>query len=211
MQLTIAKHRLVELVSTQIRSNYLIDTDEEMAITEVIDAVLERLRICFNPNTNKYYRRNNEIFFNPYHSSQYCIFLYILARVLHARRPASLLPDKLYCLNKQLNGVDLYYEVEMPDIFFTDHPVGSVLGRATYGSHFSFVQNCTVGNNNGVFPVIGRYVSMSSGSMILGKSHVGDFARIGAGTIVKDQDVPPRTLVFGASPNLIFREQKEMK
>lgn len=52
-----------------------------------------------------------------------------------------------------MNGCDLYHEVNLPHYFTLDHPVGSVMGRAEYGEGFSFGQNCTVGNNKGIYPV----------------------------------------------------------
>ncbi len=118
------------------------------------------------------------------------------------------LADRLYYLNKALNGLDLFYEVEMPDVFFLDHPVGSVLGRAQYGTSFSFSQNCTVGNNKGIFPIIGNNVQMMSGSKILGNCSIGDNAIIAANTYVKDTNIPSDSLVFGDSPNLIIKNQK---
>ncbi|WP_218157038.1 hypothetical protein [Donghicola eburneus] len=108
-------------------------------------------------------------------------------------------------MNKAINGLDLYYEVEMPDIFLLDHPVGTVMGRAKYSNHFSFGQNCTVGNNKGIFPEIGERVNMMSGSKILGKSRIGNNVIIAANAYIKDQDVPSHTIVFGASPYLTFK------
>lgn len=107
-----------------------------------------------------------------------------------------------------MNACDLYYEIALPDIFMLDHPVGSVMGRATYGNYFSFGQNCSVGNNKGIFPAIGEYVKMSANSMILGNSNIGDNVTIAAGACVKDQDIPQNSLVFGSSPNLIIKPKK---
>jgi serine O-acetyltransferase len=93
----------------------------------------------------------------------------------------------------------------MPDVFFLDHPVGSVLGRATYGLNFSFSQNCTVGNNKGIFPTIGKNVQMLSGSKILGRCKIGDNVIVSANTYIKDTDIPANSLVFGSSPNLVIK------
>ncbi|WP_276499334.1 hypothetical protein [Pontibacter litorisediminis] len=87
-----------------------------------------------------------------------------------------------------------------------DHPVGSVIGRAMYGNNFSFSQNCTVGNNKGVFPAIGQNCAMLSNSKIFGKSKIGDNCIIAANAYIKDQDVPDNTLVFGCSPNLVMKD-----
>ncbi|MDB6074366.1 MAG: transferase hexapeptide repeat containing protein, partial [Verrucomicrobiaceae bacterium] len=122
---------------------------------------------------------------------------------IHRRHPGvPTLADRVYYLNKALNGMDLFYEVEMPAIFSLDHPVGSVLGRAVYGDYFSFSQGCTVGNNRGVYPTLGTNVRMLSDSKVIGKCTIGDNVILSAGCYVKDTDVPSCSLVFGTSPNL---------
>ncbi|MDA3874954.1 MAG: serine O-acetyltransferase [Kiritimatiellae bacterium] len=143
---------------------------------------------------------------NPFHADHYCIFLYWLSRSLFEADPSNRsLADRVFYLNRMLNNVDLYYEVQLPDIFFVGHPLGSVMGRAKYGTHFSFCQQCTVGNNKGTFPVIGDHVKMFANSMILGKSNIGDHVWISANSYVKDQDVPPNSIVFGQSPHLLIK------
>ena len=163
MQIAITRSRLIDLLESQIRHNFLLEDDERPAIDATLDRALERTATCFEPNGNKYYRRDGALYFSPYQSAQYCIFLYYFANTLWRSGGAGFLCDKLYLLNKMLNGIDLFYQVELPDVFFTDHPVGTVLGRAKYGRGFSFNQGCTVGNNKGVYPVIGENVRMYSG------------------------------------------------
>ena len=110
---------LGKLVKHQIHNLFFIDEYE----TEY----------CFSFSKNKYYKKNGCVFFSIYHSGQYCIFLYFLARQVISDFPALRdLADKIYFLNKALNGLDLYYEVVMPKVFNLDHPVGSVMGRADY-------------------------------------------------------------------------------
>ena len=104
-----------------------------------------------------------------------------------------------------INALDLYYEIEMPDVFFMDHPVGTVLARAKYGRFFSFSQNCTVGINKGIYPIFGEHVIMMSASRIIGKSKIGNYLVVSSGAYIKDQDIPDCSLVFGASPNLIIK------
>lgn len=47
---------------------------------------------------------------------------------------------------------------------------------------------------------------MFSNSKILGGSHIGNHVIISANSYIKDQDVPDDTIVFGQSPNLVFKE-----
>ena len=161
----------------------------------------------FSSNPNKYYSRDGETYFNPFHSGQYCIYLYFLSNEVW-KAGNDLLADKIYYLNKIMNGLDMFYQVELPDYFSLDHPVGSVIGRGHYSDGFSFGQNCTVGNNKGIYPTLGYNFRMCANSTILGNCLVGDNVTLGAGTLVKDQDIPSDSLVFGQSPNLIIKHKK---
>ena len=94
-------------------------------------------------------------------------FLYTLANELYRNGMSSTLSDKLYYLNKTMNGLDMFYAIELPEVWSAEHPVGSVLGRAQYGEGFFFYQGCTVGGNRGKdgvlsYPSIGRNVRMYS-------------------------------------------------
>ncbi len=72
-----------------------------------------------------------------------------------ARRPGHPIADKAYALNKALHALDAFYEVELPDVFAVQHPVGTVLGRATYSDYFICYHNCTVGANlDNDYPVV---------------------------------------------------------
>lgn len=106
-----------------------------------------------------------------------------------------------------MNACDLYHEVELPSFFKLDHPVGSVMGRAKYGNGFSFTQNCTVGNNKGIYPIIGENVRMCANASIIGKCVIGNNVTIGANSGVKDEDIPDNSLVFGQSPHLIIKQR----
>lgn len=108
-----------------------------------------------------------------------------------------------------MSSCDLFYEVELPDFFMLDHPQGTVMGRAKYSDGFSFSQYSTVGNNKGIYPVIGRNCEMCMNSAIIGNCHIGDNVTIGAGALVKDEDIPSDCMVFGQSPNLIIKAKKK--
>ena len=172
-------------------------------MTQSMERVLQRVEKCFDGSTNKYYHREGEVYFNPFHSGQYCIYLYWFSRTIF-EAGNRFLADKIYFLNKIMNGCDMFYEVELPEVFKLDHPVGSVIGRAKFSSGFSFCQNCTVGNNNGIYPQIGQHVKLCANSSIIGNCIVGDNVTIGAYACVKDQNVPADSIVFGQSPNLII-------
>lgn len=49
---------------------------------------------------------------------------------------------------------------------------------------------------------------MFANSSILGRCKVGDNVKIGAGALVKNEDIPSDSIVFGQSPNLIIKHIK---
>lgn len=203
------RDNLLDLVVKQLNNFFSVTSEEGIIINVQLDYVLHRTYTCFFYSKNKYYKRDNQVFFNPFHSGQYSIFLYYLSNSLSVLGNKSL-ADRVYYLNKALNAFDLYHEVEMPDYFFLDHPVGAVIGRASYGNGFEFGQNVTVGNNKGIYPRFGKNVRLCANSMVLGNSTVGDNVIVGPGVCIKDTDIPSNVLVFGTSPNLIFKTRKDV-
>ncbi|MDC1379317.1 transferase, partial [Algibacter sp.] len=153
----ISKEDILKGMTRQLTSFFTISENEIDFINKISETVFERCELCFSKNENKYYSKKGEAYFNPYHSGQYTVFLYFFSNSLFKAGPDhSRLADKIYYLNKIMNSCDLFYEIELPEIFMLDQPVGSVLGRAKYGNYFMFTQNCTVGSNKGVYPVIGE-------------------------------------------------------
>ena len=211
MKLEISKNELMILVKNQIKNLFMLNNEEEKIIDICVEVALEKANYSFSHLKVKYYHKNGEVYFNPFHGSQYTIFLYYLSKAVFQNYPErSTLADRVYYLNKALNSVDLFYQVELPDIFFLDHPFASVMGRAKYGNFFTFAQNCTVGNNKGIFPIIGDNVRLSAGVTILGKCNIGDNVTFSANTYVKDTDIPSGSIVFGTSPNLVIKSKESI-
>lgn len=215
----IEQNQVKQLLIHQLNGLFLQTTkEEEHLIDESFPTVWDKLSYNFSRNPNKYYHRTvngeEEAYFNPYHVGQWTIFLYYMSyEIARQTYPPPVkynvrLADKIYFLNKTISSCDLYHQVELPRIFSLDHPQGSVMGRARYSDGFSFGQYSTVGNNHGVYPVIGKNCRMCMNSAILGNCHIGNNVTIGAGAIVKDQDVPDNSLVFGQSPNLIIKPKR---
>lgn len=196
-----AKEQLVR----QINSFYGITEDEMRAIARIYDKVIDRLEGCFRYVNNKYYHIGGDTIFDPLHVGQWTMFLYQAARQLRISSPDDkALCDKIYGVSKCLSSADIFYEVEMPSIWFFDHPQGSVMGRAHYDDFFTFSQGCTVGNNKGRYPRFGKHVSMMSGAKVLGDCDIGDHVIFAANAYVIDQDIPSCSIVFGMHPDNVI-------
>lgn len=196
---------ILDLVFVQLKMFKLTKEDEDV-ITSIFPKVKDRLEYNFKHSGNKYYSRNGIVYFNPFHSGQWCIFLYYLSNSIYMEsKENSITCDKIYYLNRMLNGCDLFYQVKLPDIFALDHPLGTVIGRGTFKNYFTFAQGCTVGNNKDIFPEFGERVKMLSNSKVLGNSKIGNNVIIAANTFIKDTNIPDNSLVFGSSPQLIIK------
>jgi serine O-acetyltransferase len=169
-----------------------------------LDTALDRLAGCIGA-----VRMWREDEFDVLHSSQYATFLYYLANTLHRSGADRTLCNKLFFLNKALNGIDLFYEIEMPPVFFIGHSVGIVLAKASYGKHLVLYQNCTVGKNHGAAPTLGDGVVMYPHSAIIGSCQVRAGSVIAQGVSVIGRDTPGDCLVFqGPKGGLDFVKPK---
>ena len=116
-----------------------------------------------------------------------------------------------------MHSIDWFYAIDLPIHFLCEHPLGSVLGKASYGDYLLIYQGTTVGGSikAGVlyYPVFGENIIMFANSSVIGKCHVGCNVIISAGAKVVNQDVPSNSVVFGESPNLIIKvkDEKMMK
>ena len=154
MHLAIPRGQILDNLCRQINSFFSCSDEERIVLDQYLDKALEKVEKCLRGIDNKYFKTEfGEVKFNPFHSVQYMIFLYFIANELYCNQMSSTLTDKLYYLNKTMNGLDLFYAVELPEVWSAEHPVGSVLGRAKYGEGF-FDGNTTY---SGIFSTMSRY------------------------------------------------------
>lgn len=210
----ISKMGMLSLVKRQLLSFFpSLTSEEEQQLKLSVERAIEVSVKNFSNSENKYFSSivdgEHIIKFDAYHSIQWMIFLYYLSHDLYSKSLS--LCDRVYYLNKIMHSVDLFYAIDLPEVWGAEHPLGSVMGRAKYSNGFFFYQGCTVGGTrdkegNLYYPELEENVKMYANSSILGRCHIGRNAQIGAGALVKNQDVPADSIVFGQSPNLIFKK-----
>lgn len=168
-----------------------------------LSAALLRLQTCIN--SVRCWKENE---FSYLHSSQYCIYLYFLSNTIWKNTGDIDVCTKLFLLNKALNGIDCFYEIDLPEKFFIGHSVGIVLAKATYSDYLVLYQNSTVGKNHGVAPVLEKGVVMYPNTAIIGRSLVRENSVISQGVSVINQDTPGNSAVFRGNNGLIFNALK---
>ncbi len=191
---------LAKYTNKQIENILISNVNVENYVEESLNRTLK----CLGMSKNKYYQ--NE--FSVYHTVKYSIYLYYLSNTIYLNGDEGL-ATKVYYLNKVLHSVDWFYAIELPEHFGAEHPLGCILGRAKYNNGFFIYQGCTVGGNKGFYPTIGRNVIMHANSTVLGSCNIGDNVLISTGTIIKDENIPSNCIVFGQSPNLVIKENRD--
>lgn len=196
---------LVDYLESQL-THFFPDrqADLKTALTRHLDEALERLERCIN--AVRMWRVGE---FDYLHSTQYTIFLYFLANTIWKHERDARVCNKLFYLNKALNGIDCFYEVEMPDIFFIGHSVGIVLAKAHYSNYFVVYQNSTVGKNHGIAPVLEEGVIMYPNSAIIGNAKIRKDTIVAQGVSVINHDTVGSSMVFqGEAGKLIHKPMK---
>jgi len=182
-------------------------TDTFKAVVEAhLDEALERLHRCINACAP--WRPDQ---FNVLQSSQHTIFLYFLANTIWRRSGDTAAATRLFLMNKAFNGIDLFYEIAMPEVFYIGHSVGIVLAKATYGNFLVLYQGVTVGRHKDQIPAIGDRVVLYPNSAVAGRAVVEDDCVISQGTRVINRRAPQGSLVFaGEKPGeLAFRPRPD--
>lgn len=143
-------------------------------------------------------------------SWQYATFLYFLSRTIFLDFQAQPAAVRVFLLNKAVNGLDLYYEIDLGECFFLSHTSAMVFAKATYGKYCVFHQGCTVGRQGVSRPVLDDGVVMFPGSQIIGRSNVLENTVLSAGVSLINCSTPGNCIVFnGKSGRPVFKELSE--
>ena len=159
---------------------------------------LEALSRCFSRIAIAGYTKGGDAVLSHLHGDRYAVYLALLARDLYLQQDADL-ASRIYLLNKALHGLDLFYEVALPEVFLLVHPVGTVIGRARLGNFLCVYQNCTIGGNPTTealeYPRLGNGTVMFAKSSLIGRCDLGDRVVLGAGAMLVNQSAPAGSLV----------------
>lgn len=107
----------------------------------------------------------------------------------------------------ELFDVDIHPAAQLGRGIMIDHATGVVIGEtAVVGDDVSMLHGVTLGGTGKEtgdrHPKIGRGVLLSMGAKVLGNIHVGEYSRIGAGSVVL-KSVPARCTAVGVPAKLV--------
>lgn len=195
---SLSSDQLGNLAVAQVNTSF--PDGQIVSLSDLMPAVggaLARLQHSFTHVRNKYFFDGTKAIFDHLHGDQYAMWLYFLSSELFRIGGPEHACKKLFLLNKMLHGCDIFYEVELPSVFLLVHPLGTVLGRGRYDDFFIAYQRCGIGSNHDVYPVLGKHITMSPGSAILGNSTVGENCTIAAESLLLDQSLSANSVYIG--------------
>ncbi len=106
-------------------------------------------------------------------------------------------------------GIEIHPGAVIGRRLFIDHGMGVVIGETCeIGDNVTIYQGVTLGGTGKEkgkrHPTIGNNVIIASGAKVLGSMRIGDYSKIGAGSVVL-QEVPPNSTVVGIPGRIVVQ------
>jgi serine O-acetyltransferase len=120
-----------------------------------------------------------------------------------------LFPRIISQLGRFLTGIEIHPGAQIGKGVFIDHGLGVVIGEtAIVGDHALIYQGVTLGGTGKEtgkrHPTLGSNVVVGAGAKVLGNIHIGDYARIGAGSVVL-RNVPSAHTMVGVPGRVVHQ------
>jgi len=138
----------------------------------------------------------------------HAIAFHRLAHWLHGQQ-IPLLPRLISHISRCFTGIEIHPGAQLGRGVVIDHGMGVVIGEtAIVGDGTLIYQGVTLGGTGKEIgkrhPTVGRHVVIGAGAKILGNIRIGDFSRVGAGSIVL-KNVPAHCTAVGIPSRNVCR------
>lgn len=120
------------------------------------------------------------------------------------------LPRLISTFSRFLTGIDIHPGATIGRRFFIDHGMGVVIGETTeIGDDVLVYQGVTLGGTSSKqekrHPTLKRGVVVGAGAKVLGNITLGNYAKVGAGSVVVN-DVPEHATVVGIPGRVVIQK-----
>ncbi|GEN31951.1 serine O-acetyltransferase [Cerasibacillus quisquiliarum] len=138
-------------------------------------------------------------------------------RVAHAffKRKMFFIARAISQISRFLTGIEIHPGAKIGRRFFIDHGMGVVIGETCeIGDDVTVFQGVTLGGTGKEkgkrHPTIKDHALIATGAKVLGSITVGEYARIGAGSVVL-KDVPAHATVVGIPGRVVRQHGKKVE
>ncbi len=126
-----------------------------------------------------------------------------------------ILPRWFAHIARFLTGIEIHPSAKIGQGVFIDHGMGVVIGETVeIGDGCTIYQGVTLGgtslSHGKRHPTLGKNVTVGVNAAVLGAIYVGDFAKIGGGSVVV-KDVPDHATVVGIPARVVLLDGKPVK
>jgi len=120
------------------------------------------------------------------------------------------IPRLISTISRFFTGIDIHPGATIGRRFFIDHGMGVVIGETTeIGDDCLLYQGVTLGGTSSKaekrHPTLGRGVVVGAGAKVLGNIKIGNYSKIGAGSVVVN-DVPEHATVVGIPGKVVMQK-----
>lgn len=182
-----------------LRNFFELSSSEEREITLIFSEVLKRISFNFKHVKSSYYKQQGLAYFDHFNADHMTVLYYEFSRACYKNGLESL-ATKFFYINKIMHSIDIFYTVEMPNIYLFVHPMGSIIGSGTsFGDRVVIYQGVTLGSNSeGNYPVLKGNNILFSGASCIGSCQLSDGVVLGANAYCVDESIESfRTVLNG--------------
>jgi serine O-acetyltransferase len=195
---------MIDLLLNQLNYFGELNLFEIKIVKKYFDEAIIETNFCQEKISKE---RQTYDYFNSHYSM---LFLYKLSHLIFINETeinySKNVSEKLYLLNRMLNGLDLYYKIKMPKIFLIGHGLGTVFSNATYSENLVVYQNVTIGVQNDKYPIIEKDVIIYPNCTIAGDCIIGENSVIGSGCTLINKSIPKNTICYIKNGSLLIKE-----
>lgn len=148
------------------------------------------------------------------YSGLHAIWLHRMAHALYKRR-IYFIARLISQTSRFLTGIEIHPGAVIGRRLFIDHGMGVVIGETCeIGDDVTIYQGVTLGGTGHEkgkrHPTIKNNALIATGAKVLGSITIGEYSKVGAGSVVL-KDVPPHSTVVGIPGRVIVKDGKRIR
>ena len=129
------------------------------------------------------------------HADEYTSFLVFLANTAYDYECLEI-AKAAYLINRRMNSFDCFYDRKIPEIFHLEHPIGSIIGKASLKNYLVIYQGVTIGGDLKLkYPILEESVALFPNSSVISNAKLGYNSAVGTGVTLYGRTLKNNTAI----------------